>query len=181
MAAKMSVYGAGGVRRDVSNFTVYGAGGIARKVQNAWVYGAGGTPRLFYQSVFPVVPWTWRFNGPNFTNAGSTGPCVSAVTGGGYSPMGSLSLVGGTSPDPNFRVAHWRGSFPNQLWLWIGSTLNPNIANSAIRSINGNGLNALCSPAGFDSAIGGYLYIFNPVGFAILQNSNYDIFFSNPA
>lgn len=50
MPAKMSVFGLGGVRRDVTNFTVYGAGGVARRVTNAWVYGAAGTPRQFFSA-----------------------------------------------------------------------------------------------------------------------------------
>lgn len=183
MAKKFSVYGAGGTPRHVTKFSVYGTNGAPRNVKAAWVYGVGGTPRQFFQSAVPVAPWVWRFNGPYFTNLGSTGACVSGVTAGGYTPMGSLSLVGGTAPTPGFRVMHMRGvGPPDQVWLYLnGATADPAVSNSRIVTLNGSGVDCPCTPAGYDSAVGGFLYIYNNMGFAILQNSNYDFGFAQKA
>lgn len=51
--AKLTVYGAGGVARNVKKLTVFGAGGVARNVSKAWVYGLDGTPRLFFNAIPP--------------------------------------------------------------------------------------------------------------------------------
>jgi len=134
--------------------------------------------------VQPVVPWTWRFVGVTTNNNGSTGPAASSTVNCGYTaPLGQLYPIAGTQPASGALVAHMRtGGPPDQLWLYMNSSvLDPQVANSYLLSVNSGApvANSKCTPAGYDSCVQGYLYIFPNIGYAILPSSNYDFSFGN--